>query len=371
MPATATEALQNVHVTSPAGLLAIVPHLLGFTPDNSLVVIGIKDPCGQVEVTLRYDLPGQPGAQFASGIAEHAMDILNGNEIHDAIVIGYGRKQQVTPLADAIRRAAAPAGISVRDILRFHEGRYWSYLCQATRCCPAEGIPFDHASHPAATALAAASGTVVAVSRDGLAETIAAVSGEDAESMRRATRAAENRADLLVGSASRARKPGAVTEAIAAAGRDAVEDAVRTYRGGRRIGSDDQIAWLTLLLRDVRVRDNAWARMDPDCRRAHQRLWTDITRRARPGYIAAPATLLAFVAWQSGNGTLANVALDRALADQPGYSLAGLLRSLISNGLPPSCAQVPMTPQQVEDAYRVRDAAEHPDDARNNALAGS
>ena len=57
--------------------------------------------------------------------------------------------------------------------------------------------------------------------------------------------------------------------------------------------------------------------MDPAHARAHQRLWTDLTRHAQPGYIAAPASLLAFTAWQNGNGALANLALDRALADTP------------------------------------------------------
>ena len=33
--------------------------------------------------------------------------------------------------------------------------------------------------------------------------------------------------------------------------------------------------------------------MDPDHRDVHLRLWTDLTRHAQPGYIAAPASLLA------------------------------------------------------------------------------
>jgi hypothetical protein len=58
------------------------------------------------------------------------------------------------------------------------------------------------------------------------------------------------------------------------------------------------------------------------------RVWTDLTRLARPryvdqpGYVAGVASMLALVAWQSGNGALANVALDRALADDPAYYLA-------------------------------------------------
>jgi hypothetical protein len=91
--------------------------------------------------------------------------------------------------------------------------------------------------------------------------------------------------------------------------------------------------------------------MEPKYQQAHLRLWTDLTRRAQSGYVAAPASLLAFVAWQSGNGALANVALDRALADDPKYSMARLLRETIDAGVPPSMARLPMTPEQVAASY--------------------
>src|ERR1700756_5370090 len=39
-----------------------------------------------------------------------------------------------------------------------------------------------------------------------------------------------------------------------------------------------------------------------------------------------------FCAWQRGNGALANMALDRALADDPVYTMAQLLRQAIDSG---------------------------------------
>lgn len=61
--------------------------------------------------------------------------------------------------------------------------------------------------------------------------------------------------------------------------------------------------------------------------------------------------LAAFVAWQSGDGALANVALDRALADNPRYSMALLLRETLDSGALPSMARLPMTPEEVAAAY--------------------
>ena len=84
----------------------------------------------------------------------------------------------------------------------------------------------------------------------------------------------------------------------------------------------------------------------------------DLVRRAQPGYVAAPASLLAFTAWQCGDGALANIALDRALADAPGYSMALLLQAALDAGMPPSTATSPMTPEQVAASYAARDASQ-------------
>src|SRR6201999_4047683 len=92
-------------------------------------------------------------------------------------------------------------------------------------------------------------------------------------------------------------------------------------------------------------------RMEPEHAREHLRLWTDVVRRTPARYVPAPASLLAFTAWQSGNGALANVAAQRALAADPEYSMALLLLEAISAGAPPSAARLPMTPEEVAASY--------------------
>ncbi len=382
----------RVQIDSVAGILAVVPYLLGFHPSNSLVVIGIGPPRGQIKLAFRYDLPDPPDAVQARDIAAHAVAVLNRQQIDQVIVIGYGPGTQVTPVAELLRARIDRARIELRDLVRVEDSRYWSYLCDGTDCCPAEGVPFDAVGHPAAAALTTA-GLPAYPDRAALSRSLAPLTGVAAESMKLATERAMRRGEQLVtaallpatgdvtgpsagpsaagpaasappapgprasaAGASRRAAPGraAMDRAMrlfAEAGRQAARDAIDMYRAGGQITDDDQIAWLSVALTDLRVRDDAWARMNPEHRDAHLRLWTDVVRRACPAYVPAPAALLAFTAWQSGDGALANIAIERALDADPGYSMALLLAEAIESGLPPSAARLPMTPDEVAASY--------------------
>jgi hypothetical protein len=338
---------EQLSVSSPAALLAVVPHLLGFVPTNSLVVIGAAPPRDRIQVVLRFDLPDPPDPGASAAIAEHAVSVLARQQLATAIMIGYGDGHLVSPLADALRETAAAANLPLRDVLRVDEGRYWSYLCREPSCCPAEGVPFDAAAHPLGAAMAA-KGRELLCSREALAATVAPVTGSAAEAMKLETARAERIAARL---AAEPADTDTSQPPVVRRGLTAVQAAITLYRKGELIELPGTFAWLALVLTSLRVREDAWARMDADHNEAHLRLWTDLTRRAQTGYVAAPASLLAFVAWQGGNGALANVALDRALADDPGYSLSQLLRDTIDAGVPPSMARLPMTPEQVAASY--------------------
>jgi hypothetical protein len=357
----------RVRAGSPEALLAIVPHLLGFVPQASLVVIGIELPCHRVKVTLRYDLPDPPGAGVAADLADHAVGVIGSQRLATLVAVGYGPRILVDPVADALRAAARTAGIDVADVLRVQDGRYWSYLCDVEACCPSAGTPFDPAGHAAAAAMAD-TGIPVLADRAAVAARVAPLGGTAAESMRQATRRAERHVSQILAKVRKSARLGAARQMIAAEGLSAVGSMIAAYRDGGTDPTDYQIAWITVALRDLRVRDDAWARMDPSYLDAHRRMWIDVTRRAQPGYVAAPAALLAFVAWQSGDGALANVALDRALADDPRYSMALLLRQVITAGAPPSLARLPMTPEEVAASYE--DAEDDPEDDAGESLVG-
>jgi hypothetical protein len=334
---------QTIRIHSPASLLPVVPVLLGFLPDeNTLVVVGtVPDPetgLHKPRVTLRYDLPIPPDPQCCAGQAQHAAGVLAAGEIAGAYMVGYGADEVVTPMFYALAGALPLAGVHLADALRVQAGLYWSYLTLAD--LSGDGTPVDPAS-PASLEAAACDAPVLG-SRAELAATLAPFAGADGDAMRVAI-------GRELQHPRRARQVGLA----------AVEDAIARYRaGGVHHLSHTEAATLAVALRDLRIRDDAWSRLEPEHNAAHIRLWTDLTRLTTGVYAAAPASLLAFCAWQHGDGALANLALDRAQDGDPDYTMAGLLRQLIDCGAPPEVARLPMTPEDVAASYDELEAAE-------------
>ena len=339
----------RLRAATPDAVLAVVPHLLGFYPSLSLVVLGLGEQ-GRVMVTFRYDLPEPSDGELASDIAHHAEYVLTREHLAAAMLIGYGPENLVLPVLAQTAAQIGNHGIHLQEALRAEAGRYWSLLCDDASCCPPGGRSYDPGSHPAAAAMTDA-GLAAHPDREALARTIRRPAGT-ADAIARATEQARLRLATLadVGEAAGDSDP---RLRVTRVGRSQVQQAIREYRAGGRIDSVPHLAWLAVLLSDIRVRDDAWARMTPEHRDEHCRLWTDVLRAAATDFAPAPASLLAFTAWQAGNGALAAIAVDRALTADPGYSMAHLLAGAIEAALPPAAARMPMTPAAVAASYGV------------------
>ncbi|WFE32848.1 DUF4192 domain-containing protein [Micromonospora sp. WMMD975] len=335
----------RLSVRSPADLVVAVPYLLGFHPTDSVVVVAMRGR--QVVFAARGDLP-EPGTHPGPA-ARHLALVVTRQHADAATVIGYGPAARVTGTVDAVGEALDEAGLIVLDALRVTDGRWWSYLCDEPACCPAEGTPYD----PAASQVSAAAvfaGQVALPDRAALAAQVSPYDGPVRLALRRATGRARRRLAALTGEPTDSASPGdaspassvgasggggrgGTARAVRSAGTAAVRSAFRRQRRGERL-DDDEVAWLTVLLTDLAVRDHAWSRTDG--RDADISLWTDVLRRAEPDLTAAPGTLLAFAAWRSGHGALAAVALERVLADHPDYPLAVFLDDTLRRGVSPS-----------------------------------
>src|SRR5262249_61062821 len=101
---------------TPTDLLAAVPYLLGFPPANSVVVIGLSGT--RVVFSARADLP-PPDAppDEALALADQLGEVLAGQRVDVALIIGYGAVATVTRTVLPLRDALRGFGVHVGEIL--------------------------------------------------------------------------------------------------------------------------------------------------------------------------------------------------------------------------------------------------------------
>jgi Domain of unknown function (DUF4192) len=316
----------TLKISSPAELIAAVPYLLGFHPSDSVTVVAFRR--GRVHFAGRHDLPSPDGDDDdARTAAAHLAAVVAREGTDAAVVIGYGAPEPVTPAvlraAEALRRVAVP----VFDVLRVTDGRFWSYLCDGDDECPVDGWPCPP-EHSAIAAAATYAGHVALPDREALVAQLAPVEGAERAAMVAATARARERLSALAD-----RDAGRLDRVLRRSGRAAVRDAERRYRSGGRL-SDDEVAWLGIVLADVAMRDYAWERIGLD--QWQLTLWTDVLRRVEAAYVPAPASLLGFAAWRAGVGALAWAAVERALAQDPAYGMAQTLKEILTYAVSPA-----------------------------------
>ena len=325
---------------TPSPILLASPDLLGFHPTDSLVVIAFsgKGARGRLRVTTRWDLPIEAGA------LDRLMPLLRRERVTRAILAGFGAGSLVTPAVDEARRLFAQAGVAVTEALRAEGSRDWSYVCDRAECCPPEGRPYDAVAGYVA-ARATADGLVALPGRATLEGSVAPLGGAARAAMREATRlvAAEVRGRLTGASCSADAAQVFVTEALAR-----VRRSVESFGGAGRL-PDDEAARLGFDLAVIRVRDEAWTLMTDDTEDTHVALWTDLTRRLEPPFVPPAASLLGAAAWRRGDCVLAGIAVDRALALDASYSMAGLVAQGLRQMVSPAILRRRMpTPQELD-----------------------
>jgi hypothetical protein len=109
---------------TPEAVLAVVPHMLGFYPSQSLVGLGLGER-SRVVVTFRYDLPDPFDYDVASDIAQHADYVLGREQITAALMVGYGPAELVAGVAAVTSGRLTSSGVEVQEVLRADGGRFW------------------------------------------------------------------------------------------------------------------------------------------------------------------------------------------------------------------------------------------------------
>jgi hypothetical protein len=125
---------------------------------------------------------------------------------------------------------------------------------------------------------------------------------------------------------------------VAALRRDGVETMdllLDDFRMGYGATNRTLVARMIGRMNDLQVRDYAMGIHCEDTYDLYFMMWRELLRLAPVGYVAPIACIVAAMAYEGGDGALAQKALDRALEDDQSYPLAALLRRVFNAGWPP------------------------------------
>ncbi|MFF4833212.1 DUF4192 family protein [Streptomyces sp. NPDC001315] len=373
----------QVTLRTPAELADALPYLLGYRPEDSIVLVALHDKAGRGRFGGRARLGIPAGSDdWASVARQLAHGLVTGSERRGARpeqMVAYlcqepgpgesGRQvmERLRPLAQRIRVECGLLDVPVIEALCISDGRFWSYCCTGEACCPAEGVVMGL---PGTSVLAAAATYAGLQVRGTLRElrarllpweTTAALDQETALDA-----ASRNLVPMILDDTSRAR---VADETLAL-----VEGVMRRFAEAPTVsgtlmadGRDDELlehdeaAALILGLQDRTTRDRAAAWMEGDEAGPALRLWRALARRCVGSYgehAAAPLTLAGWVAWSTGDDLEAREALAMALGADPGYLFARLLHQACNEGLDPESVRRCLRAERAERASRGCPAAE-------------
>ncbi len=307
-------------LTSPHDLIAAIPFLIGYHPVDSLVVVSIKENC--IGMAMRVDYPVDLPPSAYDLLAAH----LQREGSTGALLVTYvpsGRSDGEVVLSD-LAEALKRIDVKVEESLLIQDGRFRSTICSDLDCCPSSGrdLPAIDSSRIAMEHVIAGRAMPFA-NIEALTESISPLVIGDDEKW--AARIAKFKVSDKAKDLTQLQRDGA-TAVIDLAGEFALG------RGGEDL---ELVARVIGRLSDIQVRDFALGSHTDEDIDTFFLMWRQLMRMAPIGSVAPIASLFAALAYESGDGALAHRALDRALADINGYSLALLLRRVFTAGWPP------------------------------------
>jgi hypothetical protein len=310
----------TLRASGPAEIVQIIPYQLGFHPEESVVLLGLRGR--RMAVSVRFDLDAPAAAAEPWCAAAHKAGA-------DRVVVAiYSEDEHGAGLPhrgylDELAELFAKYGLEEVDALLVGAGRWWSYRCSSDRCCPRAGTPVDRDGAIAAGAVA--EGLVALPSRRELEKELA----PDPVAVRQVDDAlyrwgvAELDEGPLADTVVRARDWAAVRAFV----RDAETPGYRP--------SPDEAAKVLAALTDLYVRDATVGFLALPPKQPVADAWRLLTRMA-PEHARAPvATIYALWCFARGSGARTNVAVDVALAADPDYSMAILLAEMQTAGMNP------------------------------------
>ncbi|WP_369232816.1 DUF4192 domain-containing protein [Streptomyces sp. R21] len=353
-------AEHQVTLRTPAELADALPYLLGYRPEDSIVLVALHDGerRGRFGGRARLGIPTTAG-DWPSVAQQLSRGLVTGSERRGArpgSMVAYlcqepraGESGQdvmerLRPLAQLLRTSCGDLDVPVVEALCISDGRFWSYCCPGQGCCPRGG---EAMGLPGTSVLAAAATYAGLQVRGTLRELTARLSPRETGGALEQEIALDTASMALVPRILDAEsRQGVADEALGLARRilDRFADAP-TVSGTRPADlrddgllDDDEAATLILGLQDRTTRDRAAEWMEGDEAGPALRLWRALARRCVGPYrehAAAPLTLAGWVAWSTGDELEAREALAMALGADSDYLFARLLHQACNEGLDP------------------------------------
>ncbi|MFF8940083.1 DUF4192 domain-containing protein [Streptomyces paradoxus] len=350
----------QVTLRTPAELADALPYLLGYRPEDSIVLVALHDSDGRGRFggRARLGIPANPD-DWPSAARQLSHGLVTGSERRGArpeSMVAFlcqepekgqtGRQvmERLRPLAQRLRVECGSLDVVVVEALCISEGRYWSYCCDNATCCSPEGAAMGL---PGTSVLAAAA-TYAGIQVRGTLRELRArlLPWENAAALEQEAALDTASMALVPKILDDTGRAAVADETLELAGRilDRFAEAqpvtgmlLADLRDDELLGHDEA-ARLILGLQDRATRDRAAEWMEGDEAGRALRLWRTLARRCVGPYgehAAAPLTLAGWVAWSTGDELEAREALAMALGADPDYLFARLLHQACNEGLEP------------------------------------
>lgn len=306
-----------MEITSPRALLNLFAKQ-GIYADqqDQLVIVAIDQ--GQV-VATHFIKPNDEALwtseEFLSTEIEECLSSLQNNL--PIVAVSYCRNGELgRHILQVVHSQAQNQNCSVLDLIYVCQGFWRSQLCEDTDCCPDQGNPYPWSEFSAGTDVTAAKGSL----KD--SQGVAWNENED-DRLEIVTQIA-----LLIDQNDREGITYEITHRQ-------VNDALVIMRGSQEFAVSEA-AHLVMVCHNIRSRDGLLRKAfeQPELRTTFCDYLSHLLTLTPETFIPAVATTLAGIAWLDGNHALTRSSLDTALQFNEDYSLARLLNTALSHGIP-------------------------------------
>lgn len=306
-------------LTSPHDLLAAIPFLVGYKPEDSIILISLHED--SIHMAIRVDFPSQISEPDIALLMKH----LQRDNAEQVIAVFYlpPKVSESHSVIQQITKAISQLPLTLIESIIVKENRWLSLICNDLECCPALGNPMPDIESSRVAVEQIAQGKPLPFRN--AAELVDSISSLPVD---------ENLIELI----SSIPKIDYETNPLPQQreGAEAVIDFISDFTAEGLSRDKRLIALVLIRLQDLQVRDFALGSVTSETLETYFNAWRWLLRVAPAGYAAPVANLLAAVAYEKGDGALAHRALDRAEQDNSEYAMTKLLREVFSSGWSPS-----------------------------------